>query len=558
MPSVISDDRTLVLQRSVEPRLGQSPVGWGVVVLAAVAIVDQLAVALRFARHVAIEDQTILWYAARDWGTGNVHAPNYTGQTYGSTFEAVPTEALRWFGMSPSTALPIVLTLLGLTPWILLGWILLRRERPIAALSAVAVPTVLSTYYSQYTSFYGAGAGRFLASLALVLVIGFPERRMMFVLACALGSFGSAIDASALILVAPVLAYGFLCSPRVERMAAALAGFMPTLLWLFYVNQFYGTHPDYDLHPPPTVLQLNVLRDAIGHPSRYWQMFAPELWRSWAIPFGLAVALVVVLVATRRRRFVVPALTVTVLGLVMLSSDRAAQGPSPLLPNARIFMIVPLTLWFLAYLVAKSEIIRPWRQTYRALVLLVALLGVATVVVRQQTLTERNRALVVAAAHARFVFPVVPVDELDARCQRLSNLARRTRIDLAVFTVDRASAYGCGAALYGEVRTLFPAYERRTWLLHDEARRRRHQLLVVGVGADWCTSVSPIVSSCKLVPLVAPADGSAAIVSFPQQSAISLLRRLGFPVRRFGPGCHPRERRTCSALTERSARTSTV
>ncbi len=558
MPSVISDDRTLVLQRSVEPRLGQSPVGWGVVVLAAVAIVDQLAVALRFARHVAIEDQTILWYAARDWGTGNVHAPNYTGQTYGSTFEAVPTEALRWFGMSPSTALPIVLTLLGLTPWILLGWILLRRERPIAALSAVAVPTVLSTYYSQYTSFYGAGAGRFLASLALVLVIGFPDRRMMFVLACAFGSFGSAIDASALILVVPVLAYGFLCSPRVERMAAALAGFVPTLLWLFYVNQFYGTHPDYDLHPPPSVLQLNVLRDAIGHPSRYWQMFAPELWRSWAIPFGLGVALVVVLVATRRRRFVVPALTVTVLGLVMLSSDRAAQGPSPLLPNARIFMIVPLTLWFLAYLVAESEILRPWRQTYRALVLLVALLGVATVVVRQQTLTERNRALVVAAAHARFVFPVVPVDELDARCQRLSNLARRTRIDLAVFTVDRASAYGCGAALYGEVRTLFPAYERRTWLLHDEARRRRRQLLVVGVGADWCTSVSPLVSSCKLVPLVAPADGSAAIVSFPQQSAISLLRRLGFPVRRFGPGCHPRERRTCSAINERSARTSTV
>ena len=80
-----------------------------------------------------------------------------------------------------------------------------------------------------------------------MLVIGFPDRRVMFVVACALGSFGSAIDASALTLVAPVLAYGFLCSPRVQRLAGALAGFVPTLLWLFYVHQFYGTLPQTDL-----------------------------------------------------------------------------------------------------------------------------------------------------------------------------------------------------------------------------------------------------------------------------------------------------------------------
>ena len=235
---------------------------------------------------------------------------------------------------------------------------------------------------------------------------------------------------------------------------------------------------------------------------------------------------------------------------VLTSAGRSSLRVSDLLELVGVVEDVPLTR-----VLPFAEVWAPigttpgqsWRQAYRACVLLIALLGVATVVVRQQTLTERNRALVVAAAHARFVFPVVPVDELDARCQRLANLSRRTRTDLAVFTVDRAAAYGCGAALYGEVRTLFPAYERRTWLLRDEARRRRHRLLVVGVGAGWCTSVAPLVSSCKLAPLVAPSDGSAAIVSFPQESAISLLRRLGFPVRRFGPGCHPRERRTCSA-----------
>ena len=127
----------------------------------------------------------------------------------------------------------------------------------------------------------------------------------------------------------------------------------------------------------------------------------------------------------------------------------------------------------------------------------------------------------------------------------MSQLTRDNHIDLAVFTVDRASAYGCGAASYGKLRTLFPSYERRTWLLHDEAHRERTQLLVAGVLGDWCDANRRFTTTCTLVPLSTPAEGDAAIVTFPSQSAITFLRHAGVDIRPFGAGCHPQKPTTC-------------
>ena len=519
---------------------------WGVVGLGALAVVDQVAVALRFGRHYVVDDQALLWYAAREWAHGHVRQPGYYGQAYGSTFEAIPLVGLRWFGVQPATGLPLTLAVLGVLPWLALGWVALRRGRPLLALLAVATPVVLSTYYSQYVSFFGAGAGRFLAGVALAVTLAWPGGRVAIAVAWALGSFATAIDNSAAIIVGPTLAYGFLRFPTAGRAVAALAGLVPTACWVIAQRAFYGAHPDYDLHhSPPASFSLETLGDSFPHPGRYWLMFAPELARTWVLPLAVAVALLVLLLATRRALFAVPALLALALMLVGLSSAKALDGPSPLLPYARIFLPLPMVIWFLAFLAAESGFGTRWRRTLPAAVATVALLAVSTVAYRAATLDARNESLLAAAASASFQFPVVPAETLERRCKRMRGLARSTGIALVAFTDDRAAAYGCGAAAYGSIRTLFTPYERRTWLLHDEANRSRDGLLVWGVSHQFCEQVQHLSSSCALHAAVDPSDGLVAAVRFRPQSALTFLRAAGVGVRPFGPHCHPWEPTTC-------------
>lgn len=524
----------------IAPRRPRStPLAWLTIIVAAVAVVDQLGVAMRFARHVVIEDQTIIWYAARELGQGHLREPHYTGQAYGSTLEAIPVEVLRWVGVAPSTALPLVLVSLSLTSWLLVAWVSFRRGRPVLALVAAAAPILLSTYYAQYVSFYGAGAGRFLAAVSLAVVVGWPDRPGALTIACAAGGLALVVDASSAILVGPVLVYAFLRSPVFHRIRIGLLGFLPAVIWLGFDRWFYSRHADYKLHPSVSSVDVSVLERTYSHPERYFGMIAPELARSWVVPALIATVLVLALLATRRWRFVSPAVTFLVAIALALSSAKALDGPSPLLPYARLFLIVPLTLWFMAFLVSESRILRRLRIVLPAVVAAVILLAGGTFVLRAATLGERNRALLDDAANAAFVFPVVRAHALDLRCRTMSRLANAERTDLVVFIGDRASAYGCGAAAYGSVRTLYPEYERRTWLLHDEAERTRTRVLVFGVQPTFCDQVVAFVTSCRLSSLSTPEEGLAATTTFASQSALKFLQDAGVRIRPFGDDCEP-------------------
>ena len=123
----------------------------------------------------------------------------------------------------------------------------LRRGRPLLALLAVATPMILSTYYSQYVSFFTTGAGRFLAGVALAVTLAWPGGCVAVAVAWALGSFAIALDNSTAIIVAPSLAYGFLRSPTAGRAMAALAGLVPAACWVIAQQAFYRANPDYDL-----------------------------------------------------------------------------------------------------------------------------------------------------------------------------------------------------------------------------------------------------------------------------------------------------------------------
>jgi hypothetical protein len=63
-------------------------------------LIDQLRALLSFGRSHTDQDQTILWYAGRELLSGRVYEPNFFGQRYNTTFEAIPGALLHIAGLS--------------------------------------------------------------------------------------------------------------------------------------------------------------------------------------------------------------------------------------------------------------------------------------------------------------------------------------------------------------------------------------------------------------------------------------------------------------------------
>ena len=71
------------------------------VILLGVFELDQLRGLLGYGRGATDEDQTLLWYAGRELLHLHLHEPNFFGQNYNTTFEAIPgrcftCSASRW------------------------------------------------------------------------------------------------------------------------------------------------------------------------------------------------------------------------------------------------------------------------------------------------------------------------------------------------------------------------------------------------------------------------------------------------------------------------------
>jgi hypothetical protein len=120
------------------------------------------------------------------------------------------------------------------------------------------------------------------------------------------------------------------------------------------------------------------------------------------------------------------------------------------------------------------------------------------------------------------------VSDIVNRCDAVAAIARQAGTDLVVFRSDVRLPYACEALHYGTLHTLYPRFERRTWRLHDEDRRRRTRVLVSDADAAWCQQIAAKVTSCSEAGLP-----GLVLVQFPSQPVVELWRHLGEPVRHF-------------------------
>jgi hypothetical protein len=133
-------------------------------------------------------------------------------------------------------------------------------------------------------------------------------------------------------------------------------------------------------------------------------------------------------------------------------------------------------------------------------------------------------------ADRRILLNVGEVEGALAVCRATEAAAHAEGTDIVVYLAHRTLAYTCGALAYGRMGTIYPPYERRTWIIREEAGRKREVFVIPDVEA---TSVCPVVLARIPGSSCGTGRHGMVVVRSPPMSTVELVRAIGVPVRAF-------------------------
>jgi hypothetical protein len=213
-------------------------------------------------------------------------------------------------------------------------------------------------------------------------------------------------------------------------------------------------------------------------------------------------------------------------------------------------LICPMAVWFVCSVALHACIVRVrrplrlyWRHHTLAYVATTAvlLLVAGSSIARAASWQDRVRSIrraglregMLELGRSRDVFSV---------CRDAHRIAERVGTNIIAFPEDGTANYAC-PALYPELLTIYPSYERRFWVLDELASQPTDRLILWGVSRDVCKrrSARGKLKRCDVVE-----GGKALDLRFAPRPPLEVLRALGYRPRPFGPGCTPIDTRTCS------------
>jgi hypothetical protein len=493
-------------------------------ILVGVFALDQLHGLLAYSRGASDEDQTLLWYAGRELVHLHLHEPNFFGQNYNTTFEAIPGLLFHLLGLSLALASPLGTMLIASACWLVLAWAALRQGQPLAAAAALALPVCLTVpYLLLFDAPRGVLSGDLAGAMAIAGALTFRRPRARLAVLLAVGGLAIAWENAIALAVLPALAAivaasvrDLLDRPRRTALTAGVALVVPAG-WLVMDHLWYRAHVgDLTATNVNTSLSLSVLHTNLTHPQRLFAFYAPQLWQHAGVAIAAIVILLVLAIAvsvtTRRWAPAAAAITFLLSLLIVLSvRDTLDVHPDLYLSGSRFLLPMPIGLWVVFFFMQAA--IRQHRRervpTRRRLTLRFAMAGIslitlASLVSAQSRFASEVGAVTAADTGNHPVIVVVNPTALLAECGDLSAIYRRVRAQLLV-TYQRNAAYGCAAQ--DSLNTLDSDYERRGWLLRAAATRPVSRILIQGwschtlaARAGHCTS-----QGAHTVLLVTPA-----------------------------------------------------
>ena len=468
------------------------------------------------------EDTAIYWYAAREFARFRFREPFFYGQAYNHLGEALVAAPLVAAGVPLWWALPVVSMLICLATWAVLARIAWMRGAPGLALVISGAPILLPAGYAILQQrFFGMGLLLVAIGLALLQSVASSSRT---ILAGLLVGLGVLLVPNAAILAAVGLAWIWARPGARPGWRWFLLGTTAGILLHGAGRLFYVVHPDWVLHPAPTLAwRWELLTEGLAELPRHMARVTPQVVAHPGVMLGIVV--VVAAWAGWRRRWgaALPSMVLVLASVAALALEKVHEGTtSVFFAYERMFLGIPPAVALVAIAVVDSDLF-PRGRSVRA----VALAAVAILVAVGWRWTNLERAVAVEQADRRTPLDLGGVAGAREACRQAESAARAEGTDVIVFLAHRTLAYSCGALAYDRVTTIYPLYERRTWILRAEAARMRTLFVVPDVDAEsFCAGVR------RLLPDASCGGGPAGSVVVRAQplSTIDFARVLGVPV----------------------------
>ncbi|MBL7955049.1 MAG: hypothetical protein JNJ91_08405 [Flavobacteriales bacterium] len=454
-------------------------------------IVDRWLVLHHFAFKYVDDDQSIMWYGAREMAQGRFHEPCFYGQRYNTMLEALIAVPLLWLGVSPAIALPVATSALILFPFLLVAFLLFRKGAEWQALIVLAFPVFLSPEFGMVSSMpRGFVGGIFLSSFSVLPL--FSSRPGGFALATFFSGLALIVNPNAALVIIPVGVLALIRHRTDPRFYwSSIMGSLPALVIHLLVQRFYDVHPDHVVHQA-WALTFD-LADIQWSDIRYLDAISPVVWGQGAFVFVAGVALTILLVMYCRWDAVLGLVVGSVLIVLSFGINKVNDGTASVFyPWARMFLGVP----FLFAVIVSRVPLPTFRGGLSSFMSITAAFFLYKGAVAGKVMEDR------VMKDEQNVMEVRTVSDLTEHCLRVDQAARKHDVDLLIVSwgVNKhLTTYACPCLVSGFPMTMEPHLDRRTWWLRTVGAHVPRNVLFSGIEEKAIRSMSvPYASMVKV------------------------------------------------------------
>lgn len=287
------------------------------------------------------DDQSIMWYDAKEFGSGGFHEPYFFGQPYNTMLESLVAVPLIRAGIGYPVALTVVMSLFTLLPFVFLAISLFRKGKELQSFLVLSLPLLVPVEFGMLTAISrGAIVGVFLSSFGLLAL--FSSGRFRFFCFALFAMIGFWANPNAAILLFPVGCWQWIENfRRKEFYLQVAAGIIPGTMIYYLCSRFYVLHPETIVHQSwPLDISPGRIRPAEW--NTFFDDVIPVFWKLGWLLLPLLLFIGWLLLRQGKKAIAAGMFFAVALLFFSLMINKVHDGvPSVFYSRGRMFLAVP-------------------------------------------------------------------------------------------------------------------------------------------------------------------------------------------------------------------------